>query len=94
MLGACRRLAGWLAEAQLRRIEDACNRLWSRELLPDDAPLVAAGVGRFLVQDLAARYGRRCLEFASLVPCAPAVDGRVSDCAPAVAVAWLARQAA
>jgi len=94
MLGACRRLAGWLAEAQLRRIEDACNRLWSRELLPDDSPLVAAGVGRFLVRDLAARYGRRCVEFASLVPCAPSVDGRVSDCAPAVAVAWLARQAA
>lgn len=94
MLGACRRLAGWLAEAQLRRIEDACNRIWSRNALPDDAPIVAAGVGRFLARDLAARHGRRCLEFASLVPRAPAVDGLVSDCAPAVAVAWLARQEA
>lgn len=94
LLGACRRLARWLAEAQLRRIEDACNRLWSRELLPDDAPIVAAGVGRFLVRDLAARHGRRCLEFGALVPCAPGVEGRVSDCAPAVAVAWLAREAA
>ena len=91
-LGACRRLAAWLAEAQFRRIEDACSRLWSRELLPDEAPLVAAGVGRFLVHDLAARQGRRCLEFGSLVSCAPGVAGRVSDCAPAVAVAWLARQ--
>ena len=94
MLGACRRLAAWLAEVQLRRIEDACNRLWSRELLPDDAPLLAAGVGRFLVHDLAARHERRCLEFGSLVACAPGIEGRASDCAPAVAVAWLARQTA
>jgi len=92
MLGACRRLAAWLAEAQLRRIDDACNRLLSRELLPGDAPLVAAGVGRFLARDLAARHGRRCLEFGSLMPCGPGLDGRASDCAPAVAVAWLARR--
>ncbi len=92
-LGACRRLAEWLAEAQFRRIEDACTRLWSREMLPHDAALVAAGVGRFLVHDLAARQGRRCLEFGSLVTSAPGIAGRVSDCAPAVAVAWLARQA-
>jgi probable H4MPT-linked C1 transfer pathway protein len=93
-IDACRELAGWLAEAQLLRIRDACNRVRSRALLADDAPYVAAGVGRFLVRDLAARDGRRCIEFGSLVPSAPGVDGAVSDCAPAVAVAWLARQAA
>ena len=93
-LGAWRRLAAWLAEAQVRRIDDACVRLWSRNLLPDDAPIVTAGVGRFLAHDLAARHRRQCLDFGSLIPCAPGVGGRVSDCAPAVAVAWLARQEA
>lgn len=84
-------LAAWLAGVQLRRIGHSFAELWSREQLPDDAPVVAAGVGRFLVADLAARRGRRWLDFGSLVPSASGVNGRVSDCAPAVAVAWLAR---
>jgi len=86
-----RGLAGWLAEAQCRRIESACNLVLAREPLPADAPLVAAGAGRFLVAGLAARLGRPCLEFARLLPDAGAEPGRVSDCAPAVAVAWLSQ---
>lgn len=82
-------LAEWLAGVQLRRIGHTVAQLWSREQLPDDAPVVAAGVGRFLVADLAARHGRRCMDFANLFSCAQGVNGRVSDCAPAVAVAWL-----
>lgn len=88
-----RRLAAWLVEVQRRRIEDACARLYSRGLLPDEAPVVVAGVGRFLGVEFAHRAGRPCLDFAALIECSPAVAPRVSDCAPAVAVAWLVRQA-
>ena len=86
-----RRLAQWLAEAQSRRIEDACRLLLARDSLPPDAPLVGAGVGRFLVADVATRLDRPYVEFASLLLDAGPEPGRVSDCAPAVAVAWLSR---
>jgi (4-(4-[2-(gamma-L-glutamylamino)ethyl]phenoxymethyl)furan-2-yl)methanamine synthase len=92
-LAAWRRLAGWLAQAQLRQVEDACDRLLSREDLDDDAPIVPAGVGRFLVAELARRRGRSTVEFASLLPAGNADPALVSDCAPAVAVAWLAQRA-
>ena len=90
MLPDWQRLALWLAEVQLRRIGHTVAALWSREQLLDNAPIVSAGVGRFLIPDLATRHNRRCVEFGSLVLCTPGVNGRVSDCAPAVAVAWLA----
>jgi probable H4MPT-linked C1 transfer pathway protein len=91
-LAAWRRLAAWLVEAQLRRIEDACRRVLSRAGLPEDAPLVVAGVGRFLAPELARRLGRPAVEFASLLPVGGADAAHVSDCAPAVAVAWLAQR--
>ncbi len=91
-LAAWRGLAAWLAEVQLRRIEDACRRMLSRVGLPEDAPLLAAGVGRFVAPELARRLGRPALEFARLLPDGEADAARVSDCAPAVAVAWLAQR--
>jgi probable H4MPT-linked C1 transfer pathway protein len=91
-IAAWRGLAAWLAEAQLRRIEDACRRVLSRAGLPEDAPLVAAGVGRFVVPELGRRIGRPTLEFARLLPGGKADAARVSDYAPAVAVAWLAQR--
>jgi probable H4MPT-linked C1 transfer pathway protein len=87
------RLADWLVRLQLRQIEEACARLLSREDLASDAPLVAAGAGRALALDIAARLDREGLEFAALLPGSGADAGNVSDCAPAVAVAWLAGRA-
>lgn len=88
-----RELAGWVARHQASRIEAACQHLLSRDRFPDDAPLVAAGVGRFLVVELADRLRRRCIDFASLVQRSSESADHVSNCAPAVAVAWLAQQA-
>lgn len=85
------RLAEWLAAAQTRRIERAIRVVLDREWLPPDAPVVGAGVGRFLAGDLAARLDRPYLEFADLVPDAGVDPQLVSDCAPAVAVAWLSQ---
>lgn len=89
-LAAWRGLAAWIARAQMRRIEDALERLLSREGLPGDAPIIAAGTGRFLLDELAARLGRRRVDFASLLPEGAESGALVTDVAPAVAVAWLA----
>ncbi|HXG44196.1 MAG TPA: hydantoinase/oxoprolinase family protein [Gemmatimonadales bacterium] len=87
---AWERLARWLAERQLRRIQDACDRILSREDLPAGAPLVGAGVGRFLAAELAERLRRSYLDFGRLLGGPEAERARGADCAPAVAVAWLA----
>lgn len=80
-----RALAGWFAEQQRRHIENAALRVLSRNDLPSDAPLVGAGVGRFLARQLAQRLGRSYLEFHELVD-APSY---ASDHSPAVSVALL-----
>ncbi|HET7424353.1 MAG TPA: hydantoinase/oxoprolinase family protein [Gemmatimonadales bacterium] len=85
-----RELAEWLAHAQARRLHAAAERLLADEPLPPDAPVVAAGVGRFMVVELARDLGRRVIEFGVLLPVAPDQRNRVTDCAPAAAVAWLA----
>ena len=87
---AWKQLAEWLVRRQRRRIGEACDRVLCRSEIPANAPLVGAGTGRFLVAELARERGRQWLDFSSLVPGADAVRSQVSDCAPAVAVAWLA----
>jgi len=87
-----RRLARWLADAQLGRIEAACARVLSRGLLAPAAPVVGAGVGRFLAARLARRLERPYVDFSSLVPAGPAAADWAATCAPAAAVAWLLRR--
>ncbi len=84
------RLAEGLAEAQLCRIERECERVLSRGELPASAPVVGAGVGRFLAADLARRLRRPYVDFATLFEGDEPERARAADCAPAVAVAWLA----
>jgi probable H4MPT-linked C1 transfer pathway protein len=88
---AWRALAEWLARAQARAMGDACDRLLSRGL-PGDAPIVGAGVGRFIAAQIAHDRGRPYRDFGSLVQADQAAQRAASDSAPAVAVAWLARQ--
>jgi probable H4MPT-linked C1 transfer pathway protein len=83
-----RSLAGWFAEMQLRQIHDGAMLVLSRFAMAADAPVVVAGVGTTLGQQLAARLARPWVSFAQLVG-AGDVDWAES-CAPAVAVALLA----
>jgi (4-(4-[2-(gamma-L-glutamylamino)ethyl]phenoxymethyl)furan-2-yl)methanamine synthase len=87
---AWRRVAGCLTEAQLRTLVDAAERLFSRGEVAAEAPLLGAGVGRFLARHLAERLGRAYLGFESLFEGAPTGAPDVADCAPAAAVARLA----
>ena len=83
-------LAAYLAECQLQKIHQSAALQLSRGL-PRHAPLIGAGVGRFLVRRLAARLGRDYLDFDELFPVAAAGPAfRGADCAPALAVALLA----
>ncbi len=87
------RLAVWLADAQATRVDAAWDRLLSRVQVAGDAPVVVAGVGRFVAAELARRRGRSAIEFGCLLPVAEGERERATDCAPAVAVAWLAQRA-
>ncbi len=88
--GEWQALAAEFRALQLAGIEGAAVRQLGRMELPPAAPLVAAGVGRFLAPDLARSLGHPLLDFADLLPDGGAPRDRVADCAPAVAVALLA----
>lgn len=88
-LCAWRQCARHLTELQLQKIGQACSRVLSRAEVVERAPLVGAGVGRFMVRKLAAQLGRRYRDFDGLVDAAPDVASWASNCAPAVAVAIL-----
>ncbi|HKU62616.1 MAG TPA: hydantoinase/oxoprolinase family protein [Gemmatimonadales bacterium] len=85
-----RALAHWLAGVQGQRLRAAAERLLLDEPMPSHAPVVAAGVGRFMAVELARTLGRAVVEFGALLRTREDQRGRVTDCAPAAAVAWLA----
>ncbi|UMY16910.1 H4MPT-linked C1 transfer pathway protein [Methylobacterium organophilum] len=85
-------LAAFFAEAQLRPLQDAAATLLSRADLPEGAPLVVCGAGRFLAERIAARLGRRAEPLTGLIGAAlgEADPAWVSTCGPAVAVGLVA----
>lgn len=84
-------LAESAAEEQLHRLSRALAQVLSAGRIAADAPLVGAGVGRFLAIRLAGRLGRPYLDAGILLAGDPALASAAADCAPAVAVARLAR---
>lgn len=85
-----RRLAGYFRGCQLEALYSACQRQLSCGLLDVSAPFIGAGVGRFLIEELARRLNRSYLDFTRLFPDIPENSSfSVADCAPAAAVACL-----
>ena len=84
-------LAEYLAERQRQAIQDAVARTLSRGLVDSTAPLVGAGVGRFLTATIAARIGRPYVDMADLIGGHDGTSDWAAHCAPAVAVAMLTR---
>jgi probable H4MPT-linked C1 transfer pathway protein len=82
-------LARYFAEVQLRDLTDAAHLVLSRGEITEDAPVVGAGAGRFVVQRLASRLNRRFIDFSELIAASPEVKAKACDCAPASAVAFL-----
>ena len=90
---AWKQLAGYFRERQLECLMEACMRQLSLGWLDCDASVIGAGVGRFLVQELAKRLGLNYLDFADLYPIKSSQSPfDLADCAPALAVACLSRQ--
>jgi probable H4MPT-linked C1 transfer pathway protein len=91
-LPAWRRMAGYLSGLQMQRILNASERALSRGFVESSAPIVGAGVGRFVVERLARRIHHPYMDFGSLLETAGAeLRLLAGDCAPAVAVAEMAR---
>lgn len=89
-----RQMAFAVRSQQLRSLQAALERNLSRALLPDDAPLIGAGAGRFLVRELAQRLRRPYADAAELIPGAGGSAEWASVCLPAYAVAWLGSRSA
>lgn len=86
-------LAAFAAERQVQRLYDALALVLSAHRPGPAVPLVGVGVGRFLIPRLAARAGRAYLDGGRLLAGSEALAVAAADCAPAAAVAVLARAA-
>jgi len=80
-------LARFIAARQLDQLAEAAQSLLSRSGFPADAPLIGAGVGRFLLPGLARRLDRPYHDFAGLIESKEAE--LAADCLPSYAVAVL-----
>ncbi len=86
------RLAKNLRSKQLARLQQACERQLSRGFMDSKSCFVGAGIGRFLVKELASRLDYPYIDFEDLFKSSSFESGMsVADCAPAVAVGDLAR---
>ena len=89
-----RQLAYAIRKQQLDRIQSACEKQLLRTESGHIKQIIGAGIGRFLVRDIASRLGLEYLDFDTLFNSStqtaqnPAMQ--IADCAPAVAVAYLA----
>ncbi len=78
---------------QIQQIQYGCETRLSKQDLPPKSPLIGAGVGRFLVKQIALNLGRPYLDFSDLFPVsAISSDLTTADCAPAAAIAYLAEK--
>jgi (4-(4-[2-(gamma-L-glutamylamino)ethyl]phenoxymethyl)furan-2-yl)methanamine synthase len=83
-------LARSIADRQLQQLEAAAMRVITAAALPIEAPLIGAGVGRFLAQALAWRLDRPYRSFERIIDASDdAVAAGAADAAPAAAVALL-----
>jgi len=89
-------LARWYRERLLQEIVATMHLRVSRGDVAKDAPLVGAGIGTFLIGELATRLQRRSIAIEELL-CPKETDAQLrswaAHCAPAVAVALLAHAA-
>ncbi|MDD5269080.1 MAG: hydantoinase/oxoprolinase family protein [Methylococcales bacterium] len=87
-----RQFAENIRAQQLQKIQQGFEFRIQNEDFPKTKPLIGAGVGRFLVKQLAQLSGYSYLDFSDLLPATATQTGiTTADCAPAVAVACLAK---
>lgn len=83
--------AAHLKQRQQQQLVEACRRRLQAAEQPQRCIMLGAGVGRFLVKQIATELSSEYRDFADLLP-TPGAGGQIDagDCAPAAAVAYLA----
>ena len=82
-----------IREHQLQRIQSACEKQLLRNKNKGNTQIIGAGVGRFLIRDIALNLGLEYQAFVHLLGTSVDQLGmEASDCAPAVAVSYLAKK--
>lgn len=84
-------LAHYLARRQRDVLANALERVRSRAPALCALPLIGAGIGRFVVRDLAAAMGHDYIDFSDCVDADAAWRDYAAVCAPATALAYLLR---
>ncbi|ADJ27324.1 hydantoinase/oxoprolinase family protein [Nitrosococcus watsonii] len=82
-------LAAYFAEQQCQQLTDAVFQVLSRVDISPEAPLIGAGIGRFLVAECARRLRRPYADFSEALDIRPRIP-MSADHAPAAALARLA----
>ncbi len=86
-------VAEYVREQQLQMIINACRKQLTKFSQPQNIPIVGAGVGRFLIREIAQRFNRKYIDFENLCKYENShSEFNVGDCAPAAAVACLGYQ--
>ena len=85
-------VARYVAEKQFERIDQAFNRVTDTLEVTVQSNIVAAGVGRFVIEKLARKNDCEVTDFEELVPIPDRKLRAANNCSTAVAVAALARQ--
>jgi probable H4MPT-linked C1 transfer pathway protein len=77
--------------AQVQLLKDVCRHHIMKKNISLTTPIIGAGVGRYLVCELAKQLGRKYIEFDNYLNYASQGNGyTTADCAPAASVACLA----
>ena len=88
-----KQVAEYVREQQLQMLINACRKQLVKFSQPQDIPLVGAGVGRFLIREIAERFNKTYIDFESLCKFKKdANEFNVGDCASAASVACLGYQ--
>ncbi|BAW81130.1 H4MPT-linked C1 transfer pathway protein [Candidatus Nitrosoglobus terrae] len=84
-----RKLAFYFAEQQCQQLTQAIFQVLSRINLKPEAPIIGAGIGRFLAIECARRVHRPYVDFAEILKMSPHIPIN-ADHAPAAAITQLA----
>jgi probable H4MPT-linked C1 transfer pathway protein len=88
-LAQWREAAAAIREAQLASIIEGCREVLTAAALPSAAPVVAAGIGAYEVQEIARRLERTSVDFGTIAGAGDDCQLGATRSAPAVAVALL-----
>jgi (4-(4-[2-(gamma-L-glutamylamino)ethyl]phenoxymethyl)furan-2-yl)methanamine synthase len=91
-LARWQRCAKNIRHQQRQHIQDGCQIQLQRNHSIEPITFIGAGVGRFLIKEIATELGYSYLDFSSLFTMVtPENELSAADCAPAAAVAFLAK---